>query len=308
MTASQPEQPLNVGDYLNPNTGRFWSMDSYEGTSQDPFSLHKYMYCHDDSINNSDPSGNDIHHKVPQSLWKGFSGEAISFFKSVAAVVDTGGNAHNFARHGAYNERANQLILEWLQQNSGVTKNNMSVDQAKKLLTFLEKDSFISGFNVAVKGGPATVASWFDKSGIKLLPEDLQARAIRGASGIRRSGLLAALAKRGTGPFLALGFTVVTAQRMHAQGYSDAEIKKEVANDLCWGIPGLAEKGTDAAWGEAVSIASQVRTGAFSYLDYDPENSKFDGSNGLLISDEAVRSVLNRGGSQITAGSLISVW
>ncbi|MDD2764572.1 MAG: Ig-like domain-containing protein [Opitutaceae bacterium] len=44
--------------YLNPNSGRFWSMDSYEGSSSDPMSLHKYLYANADGVNNSDPSGN----------------------------------------------------------------------------------------------------------------------------------------------------------------------------------------------------------------------------------------------------------
>jgi RHS repeat-associated protein len=43
--------------YMNPFTGRFWSMDSYEGVTDDPRSLHKYMYTHTDPINNIDPSG-----------------------------------------------------------------------------------------------------------------------------------------------------------------------------------------------------------------------------------------------------------
>ena len=43
--------------YLNPNTGRFQTMDSYEGNNQDPQSLHKYHYCHDNPVNAVDPSG-----------------------------------------------------------------------------------------------------------------------------------------------------------------------------------------------------------------------------------------------------------
>ena len=45
-------------DYLNPNTGRFWSMDSYNGNNQDPQSLHKYLYGADNPVNLVDPSGN----------------------------------------------------------------------------------------------------------------------------------------------------------------------------------------------------------------------------------------------------------
>lgn len=43
--------------YLNPNTGRFWTMDSYEGNSSEPSSLHKYLYCHANPVNGTDPMG-----------------------------------------------------------------------------------------------------------------------------------------------------------------------------------------------------------------------------------------------------------
>src|SRR4029077_4610735 len=43
--------------YLNPNTGRFWTMDTYEGSAAEPASLHKYVYAADNPINRMDPSG-----------------------------------------------------------------------------------------------------------------------------------------------------------------------------------------------------------------------------------------------------------
>ena len=42
---------------MNPATGRFWSMDSYEGIPFDPPSLHKYLYANADPVNNIDPTG-----------------------------------------------------------------------------------------------------------------------------------------------------------------------------------------------------------------------------------------------------------
>ena len=60
MTIPQPERSLSVRVYLNPNTGRFWTMDSYEGNNEEPLSLHKYLYCHGNPINGSDPSGHDF--------------------------------------------------------------------------------------------------------------------------------------------------------------------------------------------------------------------------------------------------------
>ena len=42
---------------MNPSVGRFITMDSYEGSIDDPVSLHKYLYCNSDPVNNYDPSG-----------------------------------------------------------------------------------------------------------------------------------------------------------------------------------------------------------------------------------------------------------
>ena len=41
----------NRARYLNTGTGRFWNMDSFEGYSSGPLSLHKYAYCFGDSVN-----------------------------------------------------------------------------------------------------------------------------------------------------------------------------------------------------------------------------------------------------------------
>ncbi len=50
----------NRARYLNTGTGRFWTADLTEGQSEDPLSLHKYLYAEDESVDNTDPSGNDV--------------------------------------------------------------------------------------------------------------------------------------------------------------------------------------------------------------------------------------------------------
>lgn len=45
--------------YLKPNTGRFWTMDTFEGNHSDPLSLHKHLFAGDDPVNRIDPSGHD---------------------------------------------------------------------------------------------------------------------------------------------------------------------------------------------------------------------------------------------------------
>ncbi len=43
--------------YYDPANGRFNALDPFAGNSQDPISLHKYLYCHADPINYVDLSG-----------------------------------------------------------------------------------------------------------------------------------------------------------------------------------------------------------------------------------------------------------
>jgi len=46
--------------YYKHETGRFWTMDTFEGNQQDPLSLHKYLYCAGNPVNMTDPSGNEV--------------------------------------------------------------------------------------------------------------------------------------------------------------------------------------------------------------------------------------------------------
>jgi RHS repeat-associated protein len=73
-TGSTPNEYLYAGErfdaetgmyhlrarYMNPETGRFWTMDSYEGNRYDPVSLHKYLYANASAPNYVDPSGNFV--------------------------------------------------------------------------------------------------------------------------------------------------------------------------------------------------------------------------------------------------------
>ena len=43
---------------MNPATGNFLTMDTYEGSIYDPDTLHKYLYANGNPVTYSDPSGN----------------------------------------------------------------------------------------------------------------------------------------------------------------------------------------------------------------------------------------------------------
>jgi RHS repeat-associated protein len=49
----------NRARYYNQQTGRFWSMDTVEGNSRDPLSLHRYLYAAGNPVDMVDPSGHD---------------------------------------------------------------------------------------------------------------------------------------------------------------------------------------------------------------------------------------------------------
>jgi RHS repeat-associated protein len=50
----------NRARYLNVSTGRFWTMDTYEGDPESPLSLHKYLFGQGDPVDLTDPTGHDI--------------------------------------------------------------------------------------------------------------------------------------------------------------------------------------------------------------------------------------------------------
>ncbi|HVM62944.1 MAG TPA: hypothetical protein VMV72_18935 [Verrucomicrobiae bacterium] len=50
---------VSLARWMNANTGRFQTMDSYEGGQEEPLSLHRYLYGQDDPVNRMDLSGND---------------------------------------------------------------------------------------------------------------------------------------------------------------------------------------------------------------------------------------------------------
>jgi len=46
--------------YYQPDRGRFFSMDPFDGRLADPMSLHRYLYANADPVNLADPTGRDI--------------------------------------------------------------------------------------------------------------------------------------------------------------------------------------------------------------------------------------------------------
>jgi RHS repeat-associated protein len=86
--------------YMYPASGRFWTMDTFEGNLFDPPSLHKYLYVAGDPANRTDPSGQVA---LPFAIAAGILGGAFVWgliYWSVlqGRVMRAGGEALRTAR------------------------------------------------------------------------------------------------------------------------------------------------------------------------------------------------------------------
>jgi RHS repeat-associated protein len=50
----------NRARYYDQRQGRFWTMDTFQGSPNDPITLHKYLYVGADPLDRADPRGNDF--------------------------------------------------------------------------------------------------------------------------------------------------------------------------------------------------------------------------------------------------------
>ncbi len=54
------EASVSRARYFNPQTGRFWTADLFEGNRTNPLSLHRYLYAQDNPVNLIDPTGHFV--------------------------------------------------------------------------------------------------------------------------------------------------------------------------------------------------------------------------------------------------------
>jgi|GEM_PF-5219385 len=70
--------------WMNPSTGRFHTMDTFEGDQRNPQSLHKYTYAHANPVDLKDPTG----HFVDSISMLVGTGENLDLTRRDAARVD----------------------------------------------------------------------------------------------------------------------------------------------------------------------------------------------------------------------------
>jgi predicted GIY-YIG superfamily endonuclease len=79
--------PIRVAD-------QFITMDTDQGDNEDPLSLHKYLYCHNNAVNIGDPSGHDgdlislmVSTSIGASVDAMYNGGVIAAYSSMKATI-----------------------------------------------------------------------------------------------------------------------------------------------------------------------------------------------------------------------------
>ena len=83
----------NRARYLNVSTGRFWSMDTFEGDPEAPLSLHEYLYAEGDPITNLDPAGHQIDDLIGSAIGSALNNISAIQGQAVMDQVRYGGSA-----------------------------------------------------------------------------------------------------------------------------------------------------------------------------------------------------------------------
>jgi RHS repeat-associated protein len=77
----------NRARYLNTATGRFLTMDTFQGDPQSPISLHKYLYAGANPVSYIDPSGHDFMEIITSLAIDAALGSIVSFSLGVTGNV-----------------------------------------------------------------------------------------------------------------------------------------------------------------------------------------------------------------------------
>jgi RHS repeat-associated protein len=123
----------NRARYLNVQTGRFISQDSYEGSSSDPQSLHKYLYANSDGVDNVDPSGNITIAQVVIALVIVASISAAIYFKFSTRPISVSWKWEN----------------DWNDINTDGRLSDSEIQTVKEM-AYLSFNKAYAGFNVKI--------------------------------------------------------------------------------------------------------------------------------------------------------------
>jgi RHS repeat-associated protein len=171
----------NRARYLNPNTGRFWTMDSYEGDNEDPLSLHKYLYGADNPVDGSDPSGHDdlASLSVSESLGAGLD----SMYNGGVVIA---GNALQKTLIGVQNgETANAILEGYLKDVAIGAGIGVAIGAVADIAGDLVYGGNIQGETVVIEVNTPTFGASQNFARAESTTEDLMGAAARAANTVK---------------------------------------------------------------------------------------------------------------------------
>jgi RHS repeat-associated protein len=130
----------------NPVTGRFWTMDTYEGDSEDPKSLHKYLYCAANPLNNIDPGGQDLSEQLSVSGIQGILNSGLGTLNTIVKVYEEVKQAQNIYEFAT---TVSKFISALGQPTPEATEAALSTEFQN--LTGTSSGELISGWQEAIK-------------------------------------------------------------------------------------------------------------------------------------------------------------
>jgi len=137
---SEDQFALNLGSrrlrahYLNPTTGRFWTMDSFEGNASDPLSLHKYLYAHENPVMNTDPSGHES--LIGVSIGSSLSGSLSAIYNGTVSGVGSALQASIFGVQAG--QSMNEILTGFILDETGI---GLAIDGYQALRGYFDGDA-----------------------------------------------------------------------------------------------------------------------------------------------------------------------
>jgi RHS repeat-associated protein len=207
--------------YMNPSSGRFFTVDPYEGSNSDPGSLHKYLYANGDPVNRTDPSGY-------------MSAGMITVIAVAGIIAALATTALIFYMVNRRFTPGNEAQIEVDDQPVIVDGSGWDYSTALSAVESA-RDFWSSQANISVKLRPMINLNGCDGPGNCILPYTL--RGVPNAAAVR-----AKLAEKGSNAKHATFFVgSISDSGSDVQGYSDSE-------------NGLVYINTSAAgWGQAIA-------------------------------------------------------
>jgi RHS repeat-associated protein len=182
-------RPFDESTGLNNHWKRWYVLSSGVWASEDPIGFaaedsNIYRYAGNRSTTFADSNGLQGHHRIPSETWNetGFDPSVFAIWDGPdARIFQPEGTGHNYTAHGAqrgYTAHVTALLREDLKAYVCANGKNgaLTLDQQEefakaflKKIQSMPKDTYIGGFNDAVKrGGIDEVKKWWTATGSKI--------------------------------------------------------------------------------------------------------------------------------------------